>query len=79
MPEKYTPDELKSLVKSPGWELDSGDKDKPVAGTLEELLHITHKQHQAGERPGLIRQIETAIELDLIQIEELWWGLGLPR
>jgi hypothetical protein len=79
MPEKYTQDELKGMVKSPGWQLDAGTKDKSIVGTLEELLHITHKQHQAGERPGLIRQIATSIELDLIQVEELWYALGLPR
>ncbi|MGD0190415.1 MAG: hypothetical protein ABSD74_06710 [Rhizomicrobium sp.] len=81
MPDKYTQDELRGMVKSPGWELDAGDdaKDKPVVGTLEEVLHVAHKQREAGEKPGLIRQIETAIELDLIQIEELWYALGLPR
>jgi hypothetical protein len=79
MPEKLPDDKLKDLVKTPGWELDTGGKDNSIVGTLEELLHITHQRHKSGEKPGLIRQIGTAIELDLIQIEELWWGLGLPR
>ncbi len=73
---KYSDDELVGLVKSPGWglvgEKDSGDR------TLEDVLKANHQKHQSGETPGLIRQVETSIELDMLQIEKLWRYLGLP-
>jgi hypothetical protein len=31
-----------------------------------------------GDAPGRIEELETAIELDIIQIEKLWRYLGLP-
>jgi hypothetical protein len=79
MADRYNHDELTELVKSPGWRLVTGGKDDhSVTGTLEKLLGITHDQHKSGQAPGLIREIATGIELDLIQIELLWRYLGLP-
>ena len=66
-------------MKSPGWALISGQKEQSISGTLSELLGITHDRHKRGHAPGLIREIETAIELDMIQIEQLWRYLGLPN
>ncbi len=78
MTDKYTHDELVERVKTPGWRLVTGEKEAPVGGTLERLLHLNHERKQKGEAPGLIEEIETSIELDLLQIAQLWRYLGLP-
>jgi hypothetical protein len=78
MADKYTHDELVKRVKSPGWRLVAGSKDKSITDTLERLLHMTHERKQKGEAPGLIEEIETSVELDMLQIAQLWRYLGLP-
>lgn len=78
MSDKYTDEELVGLIKSSGWAVDDKKNDKPVAGTLEDVLKARHQQHQRGENSGLITQLETSMELDMIQIEKLWRYLGLP-
>ena len=74
MAKQYSDDELTSRVTTPGWRLDR----KPVTGTLEEVLKSGHARHASGDTPGRIKELETAIELDIIQIEKLWRYLGLP-
>jgi hypothetical protein len=74
----YTHAELTERVKSPGWGVAAGKKGEPVTGTLEEVLKVTHARHKSGHASGLIAEIETAIELDMLQIEMLWRYLGLP-
>ena len=79
MPGKYTHDELTKRVKSPGWRLVTGKIDgNTVTGTLEHVLGVTHERRKGGQAPGLIQEIETKIELEMIQIELLWRYLGLP-
>jgi hypothetical protein len=78
MANKYTDDELVGLVKSPGWGLVTEKDGKAASGTLEDVLKANHQRRQSGERPGLIQQLETTIELDMLQIEMLWRYLGLP-
>lgn len=78
MASKYTDDELVGLVKSPGWELSTDKDGKAAAGTLEDVLKTHHQMHRNGESPGLIKHLETSIELDMLQIEMLWRYLGLP-
>jgi hypothetical protein len=79
MASKYTHDELTKRVRSPGWRLVTDSKDgNTVMGTLEHVLGITHERHLGKQAPGLIEEIETKIELDMIQIELLWRYLGLP-
>ena len=79
MPDKYTHDELTKRVKSPGWRLVTGKKDdNTVTGTLEHILGLTHERRKGGQAPGLIQEMETKIELEMIQIELLWRYLGLP-
>ena len=77
MPKKYTHDELVEQMKSPGWQHAAG-ADKAGPGTLEDALKASHQRHKSGEHPGLIQQIETTVELDMLQIEKLWRYLGLP-
>jgi hypothetical protein len=72
---------LKELIErlhTPGWWLVTDEGDKPDTGTLKEVLETTHRRHRAKGSPGLIRQIETSVELDMIQIEQLWRHMGLP-
>jgi hypothetical protein len=78
MADKYTDDELVGLMKSPGWGLVTGRYDKATSGTLEDVLKANHQRRRSGETPGLIQQLETSIELDMLQIEMLWRYLGLP-
>jgi hypothetical protein len=68
---------LKDLIErlnTPGWVSTEDDK----SGTLKDVLETTHQRHKRKEAPGLIKQIETRVELDMLQIEQLWHHLGLP-
>lgn len=73
MPTEYSDQELQKLVKSGGWKDDQGN-----TGTLEDVLKANHARKARGEKPNFIRQLETEIELDLLQVEKLWRYLGLP-
>ena len=77
MRRKYSHDELATRVKTPGWRL-TRENDPPVTGTLQHLLNLSHQRRRQGEHPGLIQEIETSIELDMIELEKLWLFLGLP-
>jgi hypothetical protein len=78
MANKYSDDELAGLMKSSGWGLITGKESTPATGTLEDVLKANHQRRESGEAPGLIQQLETTIELDMLQIEKLWRLLGLP-
>ena len=72
-------EDLTGRLGSPGWRLKTEKTDsKPVTGTLEHVVRVTHDRKSSGQSPGLIEEIETRVELDLIQIEKLWRYLGLP-
>ena len=72
-------EDLTGRLGSPGWRLKAEKPDgKPVTGTLEHVVRVTHDRKSSGQSPGLIEEIETRVELDLIQIEKLWRYLGLP-
>jgi len=78
-PNRPKREDLIGKLRTRGWDLVPGGKDSPIKNrTLEELVRLSHERHQKGEPAGLIRQIENAVELDLIQIQELWAHLGLP-
>jgi len=78
MANKYSFEQLVARLKSPGWRLKTDPKNKAVSGTLEDLVKATKDRQDKGEHPGLIEEIETTIELDMIQLAELWRHLGLP-
>lgn len=72
---------LRDLIErldTPGWHsvTDEGDKSDP--GTLKDVLETSHRRHQRKGAPAFIKQIETSVELDMIQIQQLWQHLGLP-
>lgn len=72
-----TEDELRALAKQPGWQLETGEGAKH-AGTLEEMAKIAHEKRARGEHPGILRQIENAVELEMLDLEALWRAIGLP-
>ena len=76
MANHYNEDDLTRRLASPGWR-EKKDEDA-VSGTLEHVVRATHDRKMKGEAPGPVEEIETTIELDLIQIEKLWRYLGLP-
>jgi hypothetical protein len=78
MTNKHRDEDLKGQLNSPGWRLTGDHPQKPVTGTLNDVLIESHSRKSRGEHPGRIQQIVTAIELDMIQIEQLWRQLGLP-
>jgi len=73
---KLTLKELIARLDTPGWRLVSDDDED--TGTLKEVVETTHQRRRRKQAPGLIKQIETSVELDMIQIEQLWHHLGLP-
>jgi hypothetical protein len=69
---------LKDLIErldTPGWHLASEHDDNPDTGTLSDVLKTAHRRKNAA---GFIKQIETSVELDMIQVQQLWQHLGLP-
>jgi len=76
MADKLSDEELNTLRTSQGWRLQAGDTAHD--GTLEQVAKIAHERRARGDHPGLIRQIETSIELEMLQLEQLWLAMGLP-
>jgi len=72
----YSDEDLRTFRTSPGWHLEEGQVRHE--GTLEHVAKIAHERHARGERPGHIRQVETSIELEMLQLESLWRAMGLP-
>ncbi|HTT82110.1 MAG TPA: hypothetical protein VMF67_01375 [Rhizomicrobium sp.] len=73
----WSNEELTAQRTSPGWLLEADEATQE--GTLEDVAKLAHERHARGEHPGLIRQIESSIELDMLQLEALWYAMGLPR
>jgi hypothetical protein len=78
MANKLTHDELTERLEAPGWRLTDETPEKAVTGSLGEVLAESHWRASQGHPRGRIQEIETAIELELFQIEQLWQHLGLP-
>ena len=78
MADKYTHEELVGRLNSPGWRLVIGNPTFDVSGALEKMLATAHERKSNGGAPGLIAEIETSIELEMVQIEKLWLQMGLP-
>jgi hypothetical protein len=76
MADKYTHDELVQQLDKPGWRTVSGEP--PAEGTLRQVAEAAHGRRAAGGAAGLIQHIATRIEVDALQLEELWYHLGLP-
>lgn len=78
MPDKPKHEELVGQLSEPGWRLIPTGIDPAVEGTLEDVARAAHARAQSGEEPGLVHRIENELELDLFDLEQLWWHLGLP-
>lgn len=78
MPDKQKHETLVEQLSEPGWRLIPTGIDPAVEGTLEDMARAAHARKQGGKEPGRIRQLENEIELDLFDLEQLWWHLGLP-
>jgi len=72
----YSNEELAASRSSPGWRLEADEASHE--GTLDDVAKLAHERHARGEHPGLVRQIETSVELDMLQLEKLWYAMGLP-
>ena len=75
MPNDYTHETLTERLKSPGWQRSTGDAND--SGTLEDMARKAHADR--ANNPGVLKEIETAVELELVQLQELWHHLGLPE
>ena len=71
-------DELVNQLTSPGWRLIPTGIDPVVEGTLEDMARAAHARKKGGAHHGLVQRAEDALELDLFDLEQLWWHLGLP-
>lgn len=77
MPGKQKHEELVGRLKESGWRLKTDDG-VPVDGTLEHVARAAHARKAKGVPPGLVQRVENEVELDLFDLEQLWWYLGLP-
>lgn len=71
-------EQLVGQLQSPGWRLLPHEGGGQVDGTLEQVVRTAHERKQSGQEPGLVQRIENTFELDLFDLEQLWWHLGLP-
>ena len=78
MADKLGLKDLIARLDTQGWHVVGDEGAKSDAGTLKDALETSHQQHQSKAAPGIIRQIENSVELDMIQIQQLWQHLGLP-
>ena len=69
-------DDLTTKLDKPGWQrtTPSGTSE---TGTLKDMVVSAHAER--AKHPGVVKEIETAIELELIQLQKLWEHLGLPN
>lgn len=75
---KYSLDQLKKKLGDPGWRAIKGNKSHSHEGTFGELVEAAHARHKNGQAAGYLQEIETKIEVDMLQLEELWHHMGLP-
>ena len=78
MPGKYSDAELKARLGQHGWRLLAPHAEQAITGTLKEVLEFMHERHMMGLPRGMIEEIKTNMELDMLQTEQLWRYLGLP-
>jgi hypothetical protein len=78
MSDKDRHEDLISRLTSPGWRLIPTGIDPAVEGTLEDMARASHERKRGGKDPGVVQRAEDSLELDLFDLEQLWWHLGLP-
>lgn len=75
---KHTLDHLKQNLDKPGWRTVTGDSSTSLEGTLRDTSEAAHDRRKNGHAVGYLQEIETEIEVDMLQLQELWYHLGLP-
>ncbi len=75
MPNDYSQDDLTNRLTKPGWQRTNASG-ATESGTLKDLATKAHADR--AKHPGVVKEAETAIELELIQLQQLWHYLGLP-
>lgn len=78
MADKYTHDQLVEQLDKPGWRSVPDDLAMPAEGTLRQMAEAAHGRRTRGKAPGLLQHMATRIEVDAVQLEKLWYYLGLP-
>jgi hypothetical protein len=74
----YSLEQLKQKLAAPGWRAHAESGDTHHEGTLAEAAEAAHARHAQGQPPGHLKEIETEIKVDLMQLQELWRHMGLP-
>src|SRR5476649_893424 len=74
----YSLEDLKRKLADDGWRTNTGSSAFPVQGTLGEMVEGAHGRRKSGQAVGVVEEIETEIKIDMLQLEELWWHMGLP-
>lgn len=74
----YSFEELKQKLADGGWRTKTGSSAFPLQGTLGEMVEGAHSRRKSGQAVGIVEEIETEIKIDMLQLEELWWHMGLP-
>ena len=74
----YSLEDLKRKLADGGWRTNTGSSAFPVQGTLGEMVEGAHGRRKSGQAVGVVEEIETEIKIDILQLEELWWHMGLP-
>jgi hypothetical protein len=75
---KYSLDELKRKLGTSGWRSVAADKTDAPEGTLGDLAKAAHARQAEGHSTGYLKEIETEIEVDALQLQALWHHMGLP-
>jgi hypothetical protein len=75
---KYSIDELKKRLPSPGWRTITGNSSMQPEGTLADMAEGAHARKANGQASGYLQEIATEIEIDALQLQELWCHMGLP-
>jgi hypothetical protein len=75
MPNDYKQDDLTARLTKPGWQ-HTDASGVSETGTLRDMATKAHTDR--ARHPGVVKEIETAVELELIQLQQLWHYLGLP-
>ena len=75
---KYDLEQLKQKLGAAGWRAQDEGGGAPLEGTLSDAAKAAHARHIQGQPAGRLHEIETEIEVDLFQLQELWRHMGLP-
>jgi hypothetical protein len=75
---KYSLDELKRKLATSGWRSVTDNKTEALEGTLGDMAGAAHARKAQGHASGYLKEIETEIEVDALQLQELWHHMGLP-